>query len=717
MVDPNAVDVSEEPVKFGDGSRANPNIDPFENPEELNQRYWSRWSWILVLIATLFSGFSLLFYGVFLAPQGEPIRQWMGIEQPVTESYRLSRAAPPRAAAPASATDSASASASSTFLAAIQPTGGSDGSDGSDHKQEANPKPDDSDYGEKTYTVQLGDILSIVFPKDWKDVCEDNKRWLKGDCNHIYPEQVLTLREGVEPTEPSDRPKVVKAKMAEPPQRRAAVARGPRTNEAGEMLYTRVGVAPLNGCGRKDHRTISEEAWEELGLSEEDRVYLRLNADLDHGPRIDLTEPEGRIDMPSGIRLEQVTFCREGKVIARGSYLTAWEDGHPAVKGQKFVLPSGLTAVWMRNCYNWVILIEEKKTPPASPPHISEEIPEEPKEPATPPPPALPPPVPTKTVEARICGHVDPSAVAGREDEFNGADSSHSLFGTLSAYCLTRNQANDGSDGFGFKLTGANWHGHVNDGMGTYHGHRYLVAPSYKLVLDEGRDYEFSVGLGRLVEKFEQGAYASKREFDLIGFTAGENDYRRRLTGETWWTETQYFGEVGIPIRRRASHNWQGHPIADTSELQRLDAVVNLGVRVYVHEDPNGETLFERLPTYLQGGLFAEMPTNASISLRAGITDPLRIVGFGAGVDKDIMHGGSFVPAAGPWVDLWKGVEFGRYSYRKQQARSAAESRGVTVKEQDGIIQSIQFSEKWLREHGYVQDPNGKWVHREGSQQ
>lgn len=561
----------------------------------------------------------------------------------------------------------------------------------------------------KTYTVEKGDWLSLVFPNDWKAVCALNEL---PNCGKIEPDQVLKLPEGVEATEKSARAPKPKTAKAQKPKAAAApnAPRVPKTNDAGEILYRVVGQAPLNGCGKRDIASISEEAWEVLGLSNDDRAYLRQHADLANGPRLNITVAEGRIDMPSGMRLEQVTFCRNGKVVARGPYRTDWADGHASVKGERFVLPSGKVLVWMRNCYNWVILPEEKTVFVPPPPRVEPPVAEIPPPPPVPETPEQPAPPVVAKAPWWTCNRIDPSAVGGREQEFNGADSAHSNFGALSAYCLTRTAANDGSHGPGAKLTASNWGGHVNDGTGAYTGYTYQFGPSYKLVKDEGRDYEYSVGIGRLVEKFSQSDYASERRFNLLGVSFGHNDYRRRNAGEVWWTEWQAFGTASFPTSRSAKHSWQGQRIGDTSELSRLDAIVNLGVRAYVHEDPFAESLFERLPKYVQAGLFAEPPTSASMSLRVGLTDPNRIVGVGAGVNKDIQNGGGFVPAAGVWVDATRGLEVGRSVVRQSQARSEAARQGITVKDNGGYIESIQFSDRWFHEHGYIQTPEGEWV-------
>lgn len=541
----------------------------------------------------------------------------------------------------------------------------------------------------KTYTVEKGDWLSLVFPNDWKAVCTLNKL---ADCSQIKPEQVLELPEGVLPTEKSARaakPQGKKVVKTETPQ----APRTPKTNDAGEILYRVVGQAPLNGCGKRDTSVVSEEAWEVLGLSIDDRVYLRQHADLANGPRLNITEAEGRIDMPTGMRLEQVTFCRNGKVVARGPMRTDWAVGHPPVKGERFVLPSGKVLVWMRNCYNWVILPEEKTVfvpppPPAEPPVVPIAPPDEPSLPEPP----APPPPPVVAEESNPLCRLDPHAVIGQEHEprHDGGDQADSNFLSAALFCTWRNKADTGTHGLGLSLTASDWSGTVNQRAGKYKGSMHLIGPAYEFISDNGYDATVSFPMvGKLHERFSQDKYRSQRDFSLIGLSAGYNNYERRLRGEAWFPETQVFGTWAKPLSRAVKHSWDGERIADTEELSRFGTYLNLGVRQWLYETDDSKVL-----PYAQLGYFLETPSSESMSARLGIADPARIVGFGVGFDKDLRNGGDFVPAWGWWLDIVKGVQVGRSKYRRHQVLVDAERRGVTVEEnRRGYIESIRFGE------------------------
>lgn len=469
----------------------------------------------------------------------------------------------------------------------------------------------------------------------------------------------------------------------------------PKTNAAGEILYRRVGTAPLNGCGKRDVLSVSEEAWEVLGLSEEDRVYLRLNIDQVNGPRINITEAEGRVDMPSGMRLEQVTFCRNGKVVARGPMRTEWVDGHPSVKGERFVLPSGKVLVWMRNCFNWVILPEEQPEPTAPPAPLPEPTPVAIPAPPTPsdePPIAVPPPPPVLAEESEPLCRFDPHLVIGQEHEpkHDGGDHADSNFLSAALFCTWRNRSDTGTHGLGLSLTASNWSGTVNERAGKYQGNMHLIGPAYEYLSDNGWDATVSVPMvGKLREKFSQDKYASQRDFNLIGLSAGANFYERRFRGETWFRETQVFGTWAKPLSGIVKHSWNSERIVDTAELSRFDTYLNVGVRQWLYETDDSKVL-----PYAQLGYFLEAPSSESMSARLGISDPARIAGIGIGFDKDLQNGGHAVTAWGWWLDVMKGVQVGRSMYRKHQILVDAERRGVTVEEnRRGYIESIRFGE------------------------
>jgi hypothetical protein len=219
----------------------------------------------------------------------------------------------------------------------------------------------------------------------------------------------------------------------------------------------------------------------------------------------------------------------------------------------------------------------------------------------------------------------------------------------------------------------------------------HLVGPAYEYISDDGWDAEISAPMvGKLYERFHQDKYESRRDFKLVGLSAGYNNYERRLRGEPWFPETQVFGTAAVPLSRAVSHSWDGQAIADTEELSRFGVYANAGVRAWLYEDEDSVVL-----PYAQLGYFLETPSSESMSARLGISDPARIAGIGIGFDHDLKRGGD-VFAWGWWLDVVKGVRVGRAVHRKHQMVVEAASRGITVEEnRRGNIESIRFGDTW----------------------
>jgi LysM repeat protein len=504
-----------------------------------------------------------------------------------------------------------------------------------------------------TYTVVAGDTLSHRFGATWRAVCEFNRL---ADCDRLAIGQVLELPEGVVPNE------------------QPAVSPG----ASGQGFVWRVvGGAPLKGCGGRDVSTVNEEAWAALGLSDEEKAELRTRVGLEPN----LTSGRLRHLLP-GERFAAVTFCKNGRVVARTDVLTAWPE-RQAVFGETFVLSTGKTLVWVRNCHNWVM---GTSAPPEK--IVTDEPPVVPDAPPAPPAPPVevPAPLPVSEAPQGFCDILDPHLVVGQEHEpvHSGGDRADSSYLSGALYCLRPGQG--GMHGFGAKVQASAWSGRVNRGAGRYEGHLSLIGPSYEWIDDRGWDMEVSAPLlGRLHEEFAQDKYRSRRDFSLIGATAGYNHYARRLNGERWFPETQVFGVAAVPLSRDVSHSWDGTRISDTSELRQFGLYANLGVRQWLYEG-------DFLSPYAQAGYFLQTPSSESASLRVGIADPERIAGIGIGYDFDLKHGGDPVPAWGFWVDIVKGVQVGRAMYRQGQVIRDAEARGIIVEEKDGYIQAIRFT-------------------------
>lgn len=504
----------------------------------------------------------------------------------------------------------------------------------------------------KTYTVQAEDKyggLEGRFGRENADfVCKLNWDELKGNCGLIHVGQVLKLPENVVPKGA----RVHVAKQLRKPQLVESVS---APTEKGEILYRVVGRAPLLNCGKKSVDVINEEAWVALGLSEEDKVYLRGHIDRT-GPRINITAKEGLVQILPGVRFEQVTFCRKGSAVAVGPMRTAW-DADKAVYGERFVLPSGRALVWMRNCFNWITW-----QPPVKPVELPpvEEIPPVvlPQEP--PPQEELPiipagPQVPKE--EKQLC-LLDPKAVIGQEHEpKHSGNDSHSTFLTAALYCTWRGE--QGTHGVGVGTQDSWWNGKVNLGAGRYSGNLVSFGPAYEYISDNSWTFEGKLLFGRINENFRQSDYASHREIDFVGPSLSLNLYERRERGEKWLPETRLFAMAGFATDVRAGHTWQGKPIDDTKALSEFGGLFQAGVHQDIY-DASKLTLWGR------AGYFLEDPSSETANLRIGISDPHRICGIGAGTDFDLKNGGEAF-GWGWWCDVVKGAQVTRTEYRLNQ--------------------------------------------------
>lgn len=537
------------------------------------------------------------------------------------------------------------------------------------------------------YYLTPGSSLSAAFGKGWKKVCDASHL---RQCGIVRPTDLLIVPADVQivdGTKLLTRPaQAVVAKRATP-----QVTTPKATRMVQEQSCIKLGAEPFNPDHNLERALQGIDAMKTLSAEKKEIAKAKVRA----GDKATSNELVGR-----QVFKEMLYQDKKGKLIHVFEKPICDPDnqgGQPEVM-DTYDLGDGIQLSIPRRCGNpsWFIRRKSDVPPPVDTPPDDPPLKEPPKEgpPRDDPPPGNPSERPKVVAAPKgICDHLDPSAVLGREHEpeQNGADS-HATFLAASLYCLKPFQTADGKTGvhgFGGKVTASEWHGSVNNGVGHYKGWNAHVGPSYKRVMDEGYDGEVSVGVGKQVERYREAAYASQREFDLVGVTVGHNDYRRRLAGETWDVERQYFGALTLPVGKKVGHTLFGQQLADTAELGRFNFGFQAGARWWFYENTDE---FPLLP-YLQGGVFVQHPTSASMSLRVGVADPDRICGVGIGIDQDLMHGGEPVGAWGWWCDLVKGGQVVRTKVRKHQVITAAAARGITIEAKEGFVQVIRFGE------------------------
>lgn len=243
--------------------------------------------------------------------------------------------------------------------------------------------------------VKRGDTLTKLFGKGRVKLATINGVKLKNP-NLIRVGQYICVpkakageTQAAKPAKAKAKPTKLKkanvAKAAQAPQAKQTVkpakAKPVKSAKASaEFRWTKVGGAPLNGCGGKNTAVISEEAWTRLGLTEEEKFELRSK----------MASKEFRLqNLTVGQRFPSVAFCQKGQVTFRQNVVTAWSQGE-VVWAEMYVLASGRKLLRVRNCGNWVLDTPEAPVPVVTPPVVVEPPKAEP--PLVEPPKAEPPP-------------------------------------------------------------------------------------------------------------------------------------------------------------------------------------------------------------------------------------------------------------------------------------------------------------------------------------
>lgn len=478
---------------------------------------------------------------------------------------------------------------------------------------------------EAQYVVRKGDVLSEVFPKDWKRVCEMNS--LK-DCDTITIGQKLKLPAGTE------------AKVI--------IHRNIVRSADGWLPIKRLNVDPYSRhrTPDKDRKILSGRGYAAAEIEE----YFSLLE-------------QGQCSKESFARGTEYLWMSYGNARVLEKLRAVWNKPESGLVCQ---LKSGRTVVIMEVCENVAEVSSRAPLLPAIP-EVKEELVPVPEPVAAEAPPlvVVEAPQPEKPVSCPL----DPKLVIGQEHEPNhSGNDAHSTFLSAALYCTWRGEK--GTHGVGAGVQASWWNGTVNNGAGTFKGSLIAAGPGYEYISDDSWDMEAKLLFGTLDESFKQGDYESSRHFGVVGPSLGYNNYERRARGEKWLPETQVHGTLMFPFSKEVTHSWQGKPIEDTSELSEFNAYFNAGVRQWIYDG-------EVLQPYVQLGYFLESPSAESMSFRIGVADPNRICGIGIGIDHDLKNGGS-ADAWGWWCDGVKAIKVLRSKNRADQIVEET-GNGVTV--------------------------------------
>lgn len=483
---------------------------------------------------------------------------------------------------------------------------------------------DDERAEPKKFRFNAGETASGRFGSKAQQFCDHNKI---ANCNIVRANVDYDLPEGVEPKE-------VKVKRAASkdasPKAPRVVRRAPMMNDAGEILYRSVGTAPLNGCGKRDILAIAEEAWAVLGISEEDRAWLRQNIDAKGGPRFS-NAPQGFVKLVPDMRLEQVTFCREGKVVSVGPMRTAWHKDD-AVYGEKFVLPSGKTLVWMRNCFNWVPWIPEERPAPQ---------PTKPKEPRKDPPTEEPKPTPPSRDEQPrvVIPPVDEDEVVVQKYDWDagvyvGLDRDVKYAGGEGAFYPGLYHRNWGRYAVGIGGLINFWDGSTPADW-DFSGRYGAVGLAQKWSRYDGRDFGFKFPMvGTFHERGGRAAFHETRDAKLLCASMAYTDASREKAGAKVLPEWQVWMSFCDPTSQSKSRTVFGQT-ANTDGMQDINYILSAGGRVYLTKDLTGLMgeggVAAQLQPFVELGVNKTAPNPFSAHAYGGVRGVKKISSLGVG--------------------------------------------------------------------------------------
>lgn len=447
------------------------------------------------------------------------------------------------------------------------------------------------------YIVQAGDTLSSRFgPKTGLQVCQLNKL---ANCNTISIGQALRL-----PSNVGGNPAMLNY-----------------TQSAVPFRWTKVGGAPLAGCGKRDEKTINEEAWVKLGLTEEEKSELR--------EKIAFQTFDNTQFVP-GMHLLAVAFCEQGKVTFRKNVVTAWHKDL-AVWARTYVLASGRKLHWVRNCGNWVPDMPVVPVAPSAPSTPPGEASKEPT-----PAPVIVPPSPTPA-EPQVPPEEEELKQVVSDYDWDlgfhvGGDKAVTYGGFEGAYYPILRYKEWGRHAIGVGAFGSLWSGSTPDGYG-YSGETLAVGLANKFSFKDRRDLGIKFPMiGGLWERGHDasGDYQQKRRTSLWCASASYTDASREKEGKTSVPEWQLWASLCGPLSQTKAHSWQGQAL-DTSSLQDTKYILGLGGRVFLSKNLGADGVAAKLQPFVEVGINRTSPNPTSSHLYVGLRTVNKVWGLGVG--------------------------------------------------------------------------------------
>jgi hypothetical protein len=506
----------------------------------------------------------------------------------------------------------------------------------------------------KTFTLKSGETMSGRFGKQAQTICAYNHI---ANCNVVQAGKSYRLLQGTVSVESQTQATAL-----------PLTARLVASTEALDnmFLWERVGGAPLRSCGKQDVATVNEKAWNALIkqglLTEAERDELRV---LTRG----MTEPKighadnGTVQLTRGMRLESVTFCKNGQPVVRTNVKTAWEFG-TAVFAQEFTLKSGKRVLWVRNCLNW------STRSPLPPPVVAEPPVVVPPPEIVPTPPVAPPPPPPVTVltprppaEQLACDEWDVRASAGAELSQGAGTRTVALYG----------DAEVGTCPFKWEDKAGVWNealiaGRVHAADDAWRGWdgktvTAMAGFGHRRSFPDGSMDLYRLMAGTRTNEGSQGLYSHDARWKVLGLYGTHYRIEDDGANETHyrWGLNVHFGQA----TGSASYGGSSLP------LPRYNGSIEVGVRRYV--DPQGEDM--RRFWELNGTVVS--PDYAGISPRVGVCNGDDTLCGLVGVNIDVQNGG-VAPMVGVQVNTPGVIRYNRDGRIMKDVVEAAKVNGTT---------------------------------------
>lgn len=452
---------------------------------------------------------------------------------------------------------------------------------------------------EAKYAVRKGDVLSLVFPKDWKQICKVNN--LK-DCNKIEVGQKLKLLGGALAQE--------------------VIHKTVKRGADGWLSIKHLNVDPYSR-----HRTPAKDRKILAG-----RGYTAAETE----EYFSLLE-QGQCAKESFARGTEYLWMSYGNTRVLEKLRATWNTPE---SGLVCLLSSGRTVVIMEVCENLAEVRSRAPTPSVIPEvtEVKEEIP----------PPVIAEVVPPVVVEAPPPVVVEEKPPEASEIEqivhdadwdlgaFVGGDKDVRYAGFEGAYYPHLSYKEWGRYALGIGASGSLWDGKTSDGYG-FSGETGAIGLAQKFSFDSRRDLGIKFPMiGGIWEQGHDktGGYQQQRHASLWCAAVNYTDASREKDGKTTLPEWQLWTSLCGPLSQTKEHSWQGQAL-DSAPIKDIKYIFGVGGRVFLSKDLTGVfgegAVAKKLQPFIEAGANKTAPNPFSGHAYIGLRTVNKVWGLGVG--------------------------------------------------------------------------------------